>query len=105
MATLRVNFAGIELKNPLSIASSELTDEFDKIKWAEDSGASAVSTKLAFLKVPFFARPYHIFEEGMGFYSPSGHRLNIEEAQELIRKTKEQTDLVIIANMMGPGEA
>lgn len=104
MSTLKVNFAGIELKNPLMIASSELTDEFEKIKWAEDSGASALSTKLTFLKVPFFARPYHIFEEGMGFYSPSGHRLNVEEAQELIRKTKEQTDLVAIANLMGPGE-
>ncbi len=104
MPTLKVNFAGLELKNPLIVASSELTDEFDKIKWAEDAGVSAVSTKLAFLEVPFFARPYHIFEEGMGFYSPSGHRLNVEEAQELIRKTKEQTNLVVIANMMGPGE-
>jgi len=36
---------------------------------AEDGGASAAITKLAFLKIPFFARPYHIFEEGMGFYS------------------------------------
>ena len=88
MSTLKINFAGIELKNPLIVASSELTDEFDKIRWAEDGGASAAITKLAFLKIPFFARPYHIFEEGMGFYSPSGHRLNVDEAQELIRKTK-----------------
>jgi len=28
----------------------------------------------------------------------------VEEAQDLIRKTKESTDLVVIANMMGPGE-
>jgi len=104
MATLKINFAGIELKNPLIVASSELTDEFDKMRWAEDGGAGAAITKLAFLKIPFFARPYHIFEEGMGFYSPSGHRLNVEEAQDLIRKTKESTDLVVIANMMGPGE-
>jgi dihydropyrimidine dehydrogenase (NAD+) subunit PreA len=104
MANLAVNFAGLELKNPFIAASSELTDEFDKIKWAEDAGASAVCTKLAFLNVPFFARPYHIMEKGGGFYSPSGHRLSVEEAQELIRKTKEQTDLKVIANMMGPGE-
>ena len=104
MANLAVNFAGLELKNPLIAASSELTDEFDKIKWAEDYGASAVSTKLAFLEVPFYARPYHVWEKGGGFYSPSGHRLGVEEAQELIRKTKEQTELKVIANMMGPGE-
>ena len=104
MPTLAVNFAGLELENPLIVASSELTDAFEKVKWAEDYGASALSTKLAFLEVPFFARPYHIFEDGQGFYSPSGHRLNIEEAQELIRLTKEQTELKVIANMMGPGE-
>jgi dihydroorotate dehydrogenase/NAD-dependent dihydropyrimidine dehydrogenase PreA subunit len=104
MANLAVNFAGLELKNPLIVASSELTDEFEKIKWAEDFGASAISTKLAFLQVPFYARPYHVWEKGGGFYSPSGHRLNVDEAQELIRKTKEQTDLKVIANMMGPGE-
>ena len=54
MPTLAVNFAGLELKNPLIVASSELTDAFEKIKWAEDYGASAVITKLAFLEVPFF---------------------------------------------------
>ena len=104
MPSLAVNFAGLELKNPLIVASSELTDEFEKIRWAEDFGASAVSTKLAFLNVPFYARPYHVWEKGGGFYSPSGHRLAVEEAQELIRKTKEQTELKVIANMMGPGE-
>jgi len=104
MPTLAVNFAGLELKNCLVVASSELTDEFDKIRAAEDFGASAVSTKLAFLEVPFYARPYHVWEKGGGFYSPSGHRLDVEEAQKLIRQTKEQTDLKVIANMMGPGE-
>ena len=32
MATLAVNFAGLELKNPFIVASSELTDKIDKIK-------------------------------------------------------------------------
>jgi dihydroorotate dehydrogenase len=27
MPTLKINFAGIELKNPLIVASSELTDD------------------------------------------------------------------------------
>ena len=67
MATLAVNFAGLELKNPFIVASSELTDKIDKIKWAEDAGASAVSTKLCFLEVPFFARPYHVYEKRGAF--------------------------------------
>jgi len=104
MADLSVDFAGLKLKNPFIIASSELTNKLDKIKIAEENGASAVSTKLTFLKVPLYARPYHIIEREGAFYSPSGERMKVEETQELIGQCKEQTDLKIIANMMGPGE-
>lgn len=104
MVDLSVEFAGLKLKNPFIIASSELTNKLDKIKVAEESGASAVSTKLTFLKVPLYARPYHIIEKGGAFYSPSGERMQVEDTQELIRQCKEQTDLKMIANMMGPGE-
>ena len=64
MADLSVDFAGLKLKNPFIIASSELTNKVEKIKIAEEHGASAVSTKLTFLKVPLYARPYHIIEKG-----------------------------------------
>jgi dihydropyrimidine dehydrogenase (NAD+) subunit PreA len=104
MADLSVDFAGLKLKNPFIIASSELTNKLDKIKIAEENGASAVSTKLAFLKVPLYARPYHIIEKEGAFYSPSGERMTLEDAQGLIQQCKEQTDLKVIANMMGPGE-
>ena len=104
MADLSVDFGGLQLKNPFIIASSELTNKLDKIKIAEENGASAVSTKLAFLKVPLYARPYHIIERDGAFYSPSGERMTVEDAQELISQCKEQTDLKVIANMMGPGE-
>jgi dihydropyrimidine dehydrogenase (NAD+) subunit PreA len=104
MADLSVEFAGLKLKNPFIIASSELTNKLDKIKMAEENGASAVSTKLTFLKVPLYARPYHIIEKEGAFYSPSGERMKVEDTQELISQCKEQTDLKIIANMMGPGE-
>lgn len=104
MADLSVDFAGLKLKNPFIIASSELTNKVEKIKWAEENGASAVSTKLTFLKVPLYARPYHIIEKEGAFYSPSGERMRVEDTQELIQQCKEQTELKIIANMMGPGE-
>jgi len=103
MADLRVNFAGLELKNPFVVASSELTNTVEKIKLAEKYGASAVSTKLCFLKIPFYAKPYHIVERRAGFFSPSGDRLSVEQAQKLIDGAKRETNLAIIANMMGPG--
>ncbi len=104
MSELAVNFAGLDLKNPFVVASSELTNSVSKLKDAERWGASAVSTKLAFLEIPFPARPYHIIERGTALYSPSGQRLTVGEAQELIRTAKKETgEIKIIANMMGPG--
>jgi len=104
MSELAIEFAGLEMKNPLIVASSELTNTVSKIKEAERWGASAVSTKLCFLQVPFYARPYHIIERGTALYSPSGQRLTVGEAQDLIRAAKKETSLYIIANMMGPGD-
>lgn len=106
MVDLSLDFAGLNLKNPFVVGSSELTNTLAKIKEAEEFGASAISTKLTFLKIPFYAISYHIVENlGKGaFYSPSGIRLNVEQAQELIRATKKETSLKIMANMMGPGD-
>jgi len=77
MSELAVNFAGLDLRNPLIVASSELTNSVSKLKDAERWGASAVSTKLAFLEIPFPARPYHIIERGTALYSPSGQRITV----------------------------
>jgi dihydropyrimidine dehydrogenase (NAD+) subunit PreA len=104
MSELAIEFAGLKMKNPLIVASSELTNTVSKIKEAEQWGASAVSTKLSFLQVPFYARPYHIIERGTALYSPSGERLSVGQAQDLIRQAKKETNLYIIANMMGPGD-
>lgn len=104
MADISVDFAGLKLKNPFIIASSELTNKVEKIKIAEEHGAAAVSLKLTFLQIPLYARPYHIIEKEGAFYSPSGERMRVDKTQKLIQECKEQTDLKIIANMMGPGE-
>jgi len=90
MSELAIEFAGLKMKNPLIVASSELTITVSKIKEAERWGASAVSTKLCFLQVPFYARPYHIIERGTALYSPSGQRLSVGEAQDLIRQAKKR---------------
>ncbi len=103
MADLRVNFAGLKLENPFVVASSELTNTVEKIKLAEKHGAGAAITKLCFLDIPFFAKPYHIVEKRAGFFSPSGDRLTVEKAQRLVDGAKKQTKIAIIANMMGPG--
>jgi dihydroorotate dehydrogenase len=45
MVDLSVNFAGVELKNPLVVASSDNVRDIRQIKKAEEHGASAIILK------------------------------------------------------------
>lgn len=45
MTDLSVNYMGLQLKNPLIVGSSTLTDSTDKIKLLEENGAAAVVLK------------------------------------------------------------
>jgi dihydroorotate dehydrogenase (fumarate) len=48
MADLLTKFAGLELRNPLIVSSSGLTDSVEKIKKLEEAGAGAVVLKSLF---------------------------------------------------------
>ncbi len=48
MADLRTKFAGLELRNPLIVSSSGLTDSVEKIRKLEEAGAGAVVVKSLF---------------------------------------------------------
>ena len=48
MASLKTKYLGLELNSPLVISSSGLTDNLDKLRIAEDSGAGAVVLKSLF---------------------------------------------------------
>ena len=48
MTSLKTRFFGLELKNPLIIASSSLTADVDKIKAFSDNGAAAIVLKSVF---------------------------------------------------------
>ena len=96
---LSVEFAGMELKNPLTIASCPLTATLYRLKQASKYGASAASTKLAFIKQPFIGSLQLYSEPGNVLIVPFDKRLDMDEAVELIRRAKEETDLVLFANM------
>nr|HDO80583.1 hypothetical protein [Candidatus Bathyarchaeota archaeon] len=100
---LNIEFAGLELKNPLIVSAGEHTVKLWQIKRAEKFGAAAISTKLAFLKRPFDAYPRFYVDKGLWVMPITGLRLNVEEAQKLIRAAKKETKIPIIANIMGPG--
>ena len=48
MADLRTNYLGLELKNPIIVGSSGLTNSVEKIKEIEQAGAGAVVLKSLF---------------------------------------------------------
>ena len=76
----------------------------DFIKQAEDNGAGAVSTKLTMLVQPIKGvRKIHC-EKGLYIFNPSDKRNDFDEGLELVRKAREATDIVLWANMAGPGE-
>lgn len=99
MADLSVDIAGLKLKNPVIVASGPLTAKLDRLKKAEEHGASAVSLKHSLLKQAFIARPRWYVEKNIGVVVSGDPRLNAEEAQELIQKAKAETDLKIMVNM------
>ncbi|MFP3156061.1 hypothetical protein LQZ18_16875 [Lachnospiraceae bacterium ZAX-1] len=104
MSRLTQTIAGITYNTPFVIGSSPLTDSPDLIKQAEENGAGAVSTKLTMLIQPIQGVRKMYGVKGMYQFNPSDKRNDFEDGLELVRKAREATDLVIWANMAGPGE-
>jgi len=98
-----VNYAGVEFKNTFVVASGPASATIDQIKMAEDCSAAAVSTKLTFSKVPFKGKLRTYSVPGEVMVMPIDRRLDEAEGLELVRKAREQTSLVIFANMSDPG--
>lgn len=94
-----IEYAGVKFKNPFVVASSPLTSKLEWLKAADEHGAAAVSTKLTFVRQPFYGklRMYNSPKEASIICYD--RRLDIEEGLELTRKAKEQTDLVIFTNI------
>lgn len=97
--TLEIEIGGVKFRNPIVIASSPLTATVYRLKKAEEAGAAAASTKLAFLKQPFEGRLQLYSEPGHCLIVPIDKRLNIDEAEELVRRAKRETNLIILSNI------
>lgn len=54
MASLRVEFAGLELDNPIMVSAGPLTADIEKVKRLADAGAGAAVTKTGFAKDEYY---------------------------------------------------
>jgi len=103
MVDLSVNFAGLELKNPLVVASSDCVCDLAQIRRAEACGASAVILKAVFpprslalqSKLRIFIDPKERALHG----GAGARRLSHEEGIELMKAAKKETGIRIGANI------
>lgn len=97
-----VEFAGLTFKNSFVVASGPTSATVEQVKAAEDNGAAGVSLKLTFTRVPFECRLrcWSVPDEAM--VMPIDKRLDEEEGLELCRRAREETDLILFANISDP---
>ena len=94
-----IEFAGVDFKNPFVVASSPLTSNLEVLKAADEAGAAAASTKLTFIKQPFYGKLRMYNDPKVGSIVCHDRRLDMDEAQRLIEEAKKQTSLVLFSNI------
>jgi len=101
---LETDFLGFHLKSPVIVASSFLTRNVTLLRLGEKHGAGGASTKCAFMEVPFEFQPaIKVRPRGMGIISAGDKRIDYKEASRMIREIKQDTNMMILGNIMGTG--
>lgn len=100
-----ITFAGLTFKNPYVVASSPLTARVKWLRAAADAGAAAVSTKLTFLKQPFYGKLRMYNDPTVGSIVCHDRRLDLEEGVRLVEEGKRYTgDLIYFCNITHDAE-
>ena len=100
-----LKYAGLQFKNPYVVASSPLTAKVKWLRAAADAGAAAVSTKLTFIKQPFYGKLRMYNHLGEGSIVCHDRRLDLDEGVRLIEEGKRHTgDMIYFANITHAGE-
>lgn len=95
-----IEFAGYRFKNPYVVASSPLTAKVKWLRAAAQAGAAAVSTKLTFLKQPFYGSLRMYNDPAVGSIVCHDRRLDLEEGVALVREAKRHTgDMIYFCNI------
>ncbi len=108
---LNTTYLGMNLRTPLVVSASPLSEELDNIKRMEDAGASAVVLHSLFeeqLTRDLFELDYHLsfgtdsFAEAQTFFpEPVDYHVGPEGYLNHIRKAKETVAIPIIASLNG----
>ena len=106
MANLKTTYMGLELANPIIVASSGLTNSVEKIKGLETSGAGAVVLKSIFEEqinneVSYLLEkdPQNLYPEAEDYIWNYTRNNSVEQHLRLIEEAKEQTRIPVIASI------
>jgi len=103
MADLKTTYLGLDLKNPIIVSSSALTNSVDKIKRLEENGAAAVVIKSIFeeqINHETSSLLQHNNYPEAGDYILNYAKTNtIEHYLELIENAKSEVDIPVIASV------
>lgn len=111
---LRTKYLGMELRSPLVVSASPLSEKIDSIKKMEDYGAGALVIYSLFeeqIKLDQLEL-YHLttygteaFAESLSYFpEQDDYKIGPDEYLEHIRKAKEAVDIPVIASLNGSTE-
>lgn len=113
MADLSTTYMGLELKNPIIVGSSQLTNKVEKIRKLAEEGAAAVVLKSLFeeqIKMEVNAQRvnnmYGSFDDVENYVSFYTKKHDLDEYLTLIKEAKEEVDIPVIGsiNCISPNE-
>lgn len=104
MPDLRTTYMGLQLKNPIIVGSSTLTDTPEKIRELEENGAAAVVLKSLFeeeVRTASDSSKYCNFHPEAYYYdmSDAGMQYGISEYLQLIRDAKSTSSIPVIGSI------
>lgn len=103
MADLKVNYLGLELRSPIIVSSSGLTDSVTKIREAEDAGAGAVVLKSLFQEQLEHEAGLHTghsdYPEADDYIRAYTKDNSVDNYLKLIEDAKAAVDIPVIASV------
>lgn len=106
MAKLTTDYLGLELKNPIIVGSSSLTNSVEKIKEIEEAGAGAVVLKSLFEEQILHEANLQIHSsvgsdhpEAIEYIQNYNRDNSVEEYLQLIKDAKKEIEIPIIASI------
>ena len=106
MANLSTKYMGLELRNPVIVASSNLTSTVEKITQCAEAGAGAIIVKSLFeeqitadIEADMACADLSVHAEAQEYLSHMGQHMHLDTYLKTIKEASSQIDVPIIASL------